>query len=144
MPCFRDDHKDKDDYKRSVEYDTTTAEATSIQGSPPAVSYAATTQVLSKDTNTGPALQYDYARTGPLKVRCFQTRHTSGLLKLLLSRKLVSICVFVCVCICVCVCVCTSVCVYVCVCVCVCVCLCVSVCVSVCACHELISCHYSY
>ena len=103
IPCFRDDHKDKDDYKRSVEYDTTAAEATSIQGSPPAVSYAATTQALSKDTSTGPALQYDYARTGPLKVRCFQTRRTSGLLKLLLSRKLV--CISVCVCMCVCVCV---------------------------------------
>ena len=69
---FRDGHKvkdeDKDAYKRSVEYDTI-AEATSIQGSPPAVSYAATTQVLSKHTNTGPALKYDYARTGPIKVR---------------------------------------------------------------------------
>ena len=69
---FRDGHKDKDEdkdaYKRSVEYDTI-AEATSIQGSPPAVSYAATTQALSKHTNTGPALKYDYARTGPIRVR---------------------------------------------------------------------------
>ena len=147
MPCFRGDHKDKDDNKSSVEYDTTAAEATSIQGSPPAVSYATTTQALSKDPNTRPALQYDYARTGPLKVRCFQTRHTSGLLKLLLSRKLVSIFVFVCVCLCV------FVCAFVCLCVCVCVCVvyvCVYMCVCVHAwtcvyvCHGLISYHYSY
>ena len=63
--CFRDSHKVKDDYKKPIEYDNVIAEAASIQGSPTGVSYAATT--VSKDT--GPVLQYDYARTGPIKVR---------------------------------------------------------------------------
>ena len=67
--CFRDGHKDKDSYKEPIEYDDLTADATSIQDSPTRVSYAATTQAIGKDINIGPALQYDYARTGPIKVR---------------------------------------------------------------------------
>ena len=67
---FRDSNKDKDDYKGSVEYDPVAAEATSIQGSPTEVSYAATTQALSGGTDTARVLQYDYARPGAARVRC--------------------------------------------------------------------------
>ena len=45
---IRDSHKDKGNYKGSVEYDTIAGEAASIQDSP---------------------MQYDYARTGPMKVK---------------------------------------------------------------------------
>ena len=44
---IRNSHKDKGNYKGSVEYDTIAGEAASIQDSP---------------------MQYDYARTGPMKV----------------------------------------------------------------------------
>ena len=47
-------------------------EAASIQGSPTEITYAATTKPFNGDTHTGPTLQYDYARTGPVKVRYFE------------------------------------------------------------------------
>ena len=65
----RDDHKDKDDYKGSVDYDPVAAEATSIQSSPTEVSYAATTQALHGNTDTVQVLQYAYARTDAVRVR---------------------------------------------------------------------------
>ena len=46
-------------------------EAASIQGSPTEVAYAVTTKAFNGDTHTGPTLQYDYARTGAVKVRFF-------------------------------------------------------------------------
>ena len=65
----RDNHKDKDDYKGSVECDPVAAEATSIQGSPTEVTYAATTQALHGNTDTVQMLQYTYARTDAARVR---------------------------------------------------------------------------
>ena len=49
-------------------------EAASIQGSPTEITYAATTKAFNGDTHSGPILQYDYARTGPVKVR-FLNKH---------------------------------------------------------------------
>ena len=60
-------HKDKNVSKKSANVEMT--EAASIQGSP---TYAATTQAFNGDTQTAPVLQYDYARTGPIKVRFFK------------------------------------------------------------------------
>ena len=65
----RDNHKDKDDYKGSAEYDAVAAEVTSIQGSPTEVSYAATTQALHGNTDAVQVLQYAYARTDAARVR---------------------------------------------------------------------------
>ena len=44
-------------------------EAASIQGSPTEITYAETTKAFNRGTDTGPALHYDYARTGAVKVR---------------------------------------------------------------------------
>ena len=44
-------------------------EAVSIQGSPTEVTYADTTKAFNGGTHTGPAVHYDYARTGVVKVR---------------------------------------------------------------------------
>ena len=44
-------------------------EAASIQGSPTEITYAETTKAFNGGTDTGPALHYDYARTGAVKVR---------------------------------------------------------------------------
>ena len=64
--CIRNGHEDKKDPR---EYDGVKGEDISIQGSPTAVTYAATAKAPGADTHTGPALQYDYARTGAITVR---------------------------------------------------------------------------
>ena len=48
-------------------------EDTSIPDSPTEVSYATTTEVLDKDTQIVPAPQYNYARTGGIKVKRIQS-----------------------------------------------------------------------
>ena len=59
----------KDNSKRPFEYDDVKGEDNSIQGSPTQISYAATTRAHGENTQSGPALQYDYARTGAIMVR---------------------------------------------------------------------------
>ena len=68
----RSSRKDKNKSKKSDDAEMT--EAASIQGSP---TYAATTQALSGNGNTGPELQYAYARTGPVKVSRMYTKHVA-------------------------------------------------------------------
>ena len=68
----RSSRKDKNKSKKSD--DTEMTEAASIQGSP---TYAATTQAVSGNGNTGPELQYAYARTGPVKVSRIFTKHVA-------------------------------------------------------------------
>ena len=63
----RNSRKDKKVSSKSVYAEMT--EAASIQGSPTEVTYAETTKVFNGGTHTGPALHYDYARTGVVKVR---------------------------------------------------------------------------
>ena len=76
-------HKDKKDSKKSANVEMT--EAASIQGSP---TYAATTQAFNGDTQTAPVLQYDYARTGPFKVRFLNNLHYIFIIK--------SLCTYIC------------------------------------------------
>ena len=61
--CIRNGKEDPN------KYDDVKGEDTSIQGSPTAVTYAATAKAPGADTHAGPALQYDYARTGAITVR---------------------------------------------------------------------------
>ena len=65
--CIRNDNKDKSVDNDLHGYDDVKGEKASIQGSPK--EYAATTKAFGGDTHSGPALQYDYARTGAIKVR---------------------------------------------------------------------------
>ena len=44
-------------------------EAASIQDSPTELNYAVTTKASNGDTQSVPVQQYDYARTGAVKVR---------------------------------------------------------------------------
>ena len=44
-------------------------DASSIQGSSTELNYAETTKSFNGATQTGPTVQYDYTRTGPVMVR---------------------------------------------------------------------------
>ena len=63
----RNSHKDKSISSKSAEAEMT--EVASIQGSPTEVTYADTTKAFNGGTHTGPAVHYDYASTGAVKVR---------------------------------------------------------------------------
>ena len=63
----RNSRKDKKVSSKSANAEMT--EAASIQGSPTEITYAETTKAFNGGTDTGPALHYDYARTGAVKVR---------------------------------------------------------------------------
>ena len=63
----RNSCKDKKVSSKSADAEMT--EAASIQGSPTEVTYAETTKAFNEGTHTGPAVHYDYARTGAVKVR---------------------------------------------------------------------------
>ena len=63
----RNSRKDKNISSKSADAEMT--EAASIQGSPTEITYAETTKAFNGGTHTGPAVHYDYARTGVVKVR---------------------------------------------------------------------------
>ena len=63
----RGNRKDKKVSSKSANAEMT--EAASIQGSPTEVTYAETAKAFNGGTHTGPAVHYDYARTGAVKVR---------------------------------------------------------------------------
>ena len=56
------------------ECDDFNGEEAYIQDSPSEVSYATTTEALGKDTQIVPAPQYNYARTGGIKVKRIQSK----------------------------------------------------------------------
>ena len=63
----RNSRKDKKVSSKSANVEMT--EAASIQGSPTEITYAETTKAFGGDTHSASAIQYDYARTGPISVR---------------------------------------------------------------------------
>ena len=65
--CVRSSRKDKKISKKSANVEMT--EAASIQDSPTELNYAVTTKASNGDAQSMPVQQYDYARTGPVKVR---------------------------------------------------------------------------
>ena len=70
--------KEKNGSEEPVKYTDVAAEDTSIKEFPTDVSYATTDKAFSGDTHTKPTPQYDYARTGALKVKNIcQYVHTS-------------------------------------------------------------------
>ena len=69
---IRDSHKGKGNYKGPIEYDPVAGEAASIQDSP---------------------MQYDYARTGPIKVNILQ--YTTFLWLCIFPLKLHASCTYV-------------------------------------------------